>query len=214
MNSSSLRWAPIRMKVALLCVIFAAGVSNAQAQRTEASCGAVLQSLALLRKQLWVQVRGQVLQGVHPEGYKEMTSSLQSGKRQIRVLDGTRFSSNHLISNQEELDQVTAAADLTPDSECIRVEPDDTKREAHIEFTYSTKVARAEAYFRISISPSSGLPVKVRVNGPQLVYGRSLSRPGKPPQVVLKTNGLRYTEVLDYTYNEASAPRLIAPPTS
>jgi hypothetical protein len=49
---------------------------------------------------------------------------------------------------------------------------------------------------------SKGLPERVQVNGPQLAYGRSLSPPGNPPQVVLKPKGLRYTELLEYTYRE------------
>jgi hypothetical protein len=181
----------------------AVGASNAKAQDTDTSCSAVLQSIAQLKKQLWVQVRGQVLQGVHPEGYKEMTSTLIDGKRQARVLDGARFSTNRLISNQEELDQVTSASNLIPDSECVHVAPVADPPKAQLEYTYSTKVARAEAHFRISISTITGLPERVQINGPQLVYGRSLSRPGKPPQVVLKTNGLRYTELLEYTYGES-----------
>ncbi len=49
----------------------------------------------------------------------------------------------------------------------------------------------------------SGLPVRVLVNGLQLFYGRSLCRPGKSPQVVLKTNGFRYTKSLEYQYDES-----------
>ncbi len=113
-----------------------------------------------------------------------------------------------MISEQDELDRVTGASELAPDSECVRLLPADTKQtgtelSAAIEYTYSTKVARAEAYFHIWISPSSGLPVRVLVNGPQLAYGRSLSRPGKPPQVTLRTNGYRYTELLEYKYDES-----------
>jgi hypothetical protein len=186
----------------VLIALFWAGVSNTMAQSTDASCAPVLQSIAQLRKQLGVQVRGRVLNGAHPEGYKEMTSTLIDGKRQVRVLDGTRFSSNRLISDKDELDQVTGASNLIPDSECVRIEPLDDKPKAQLEYTYSTKVARAEAHFRISISTITGLPERVQVNGPQLAYGRSLSRPGKPPQVVLKTNGLRYTELLEYVYGK------------
>jgi hypothetical protein len=110
-----------------------------------------------------------------------------------------------VIATQDELDQVTGAANLIPDSDCTRVQPATskpliTKPATNTEYTFSTKVARAEAHMRISISTSTGLPERVHVNGPQLVYGRSLSRPGKPPQVVLRTNGLRYTELLEYAY--------------
>jgi hypothetical protein len=202
---------------AFLLAAFICGITSPKAQTTDASCEAVIDSISQLRKQPWVLLRGQVTQGVHPEGYTAMISLLLDGRRQLRVLDGRRFSSNKMIFDQAELDQVTGAMELTPDSSCVRILPvdppaadtlradtlrADIEPSSAIEYTYSTKVARSEAYFRIWISPSLGLPLRVLVNGPQLAYGRSLSRPGKPPQAVLKTNGLRYTEIFEYEYGE------------
>jgi hypothetical protein len=199
-------------KSAFLLAAFICGITSPKAQTTDASCEAVIDSISQLRKQPWVLLRGQVTQGVHPEGYTAMISLLLDGRRQLRVLDGRRFSSNQMIFDQAELDRVTGATELTPDSNCVRIMPVDTtaadtlradiEPSSAIEYTYSTKVARSDAYFRIWISPSSGLPLRVLVNGPQLSYGRSLSRPGKPPQVVLKTNGLRYMELFEYEYGE------------
>jgi hypothetical protein len=202
-------------KSAVVLAAFICGNADPKAQTPDASCNAVIDSISQLRKQPWVLLRGQVIQGVHPEGYTAMISLLLDGRRQLRVLDGRRFSSNLMISDQAERDRVTGATDLTPDSNCVRALPVDTtaavtlradiELSSAIEYTYSTKVARSEAYFRTWISPSSGLPLRVLVNGPQLAYGRSLSRPGKPPQVVLRTNGLRYTELFEYEYGEGFA---------
>ncbi len=194
-------------QAAFLLAAFMAGISDSKAQADDASCIAVIDAINQLRKQPWVVVRGQVTQGVHPDGYTAMTSLLLAGRKQIRILDGKRFSSNRVMSNQDELDRVTGATELTPDSDCVPVLAADSVRAdtgslGLVEYTYSTKVARAEAHFRIGISPGSGLPIRVLVNGPQLAYGRSLSRPGKPPQVTLRTNGLRYTELLEYSYDE------------
>jgi hypothetical protein len=190
------------LKIVLLLVLFPLSVSTTVTQSADVSCSAVLHSITQLRKQLWVQVRGQVLEGVHPEGYQEMTSYLLGGKRNLRVLDGARFGSNLVISSPEELDLVIGASELIPDSECFRIDLANPKRSALTEYTYTRKVARAEARLRLWISNNSGLPVQVQVNGPQLAYGQSLSRPGKPPQVTLKSNGLRYTELLEYAYGE------------
>ncbi len=187
-------WAKI---AALLCT----GMSQALAQSRDASCATVLSAITRLREQSWVHVLGRVTQGAHPEGYTRMESILLGRHQQVRVLDGTRFTSMISPDHHEERDRITGAADLLPDSPCLRVELDLTRPSPLIEYTYSTIVARTEAYFTIGISPISGLPVRVHVNGPQLSYRRSLSRPGKPPQVMLGATGLRYTEILEYSYS-------------
>ena len=189
----------------LLCANIAAllftGMSQAQAQTRDASCSSVLSAITRLREQSWVHVLGRVTQGTHPEGYTRMESILLGGHQQVRVLDGARFTSMISPANHEERDRITGAADLLPDSSCVRVELDPTRPSPLVEYTYSTIVARTVAYFTMAISPISGLPVRVHVNGPQLSYRRSLSRPGKPPQVMLGATGLRYTEILEYSYS-------------
>jgi hypothetical protein len=178
-------------------------VFDANAQTRDASCNAVVNAIAELRRQPWVLLRGQVTQGVHSDGYTEMTSMLLDGKYQVRILDGVRFATNDKISNQEDLDRVTGAADLLPDSDCTRATKIDAEPSELSEYSYKVLVARSEANFRLWISKTSGLPIRLIVEGPQLSYGRSLSRPGKPPQAILKPNGLRYTEILEYGYGES-----------
>jgi hypothetical protein len=172
------------------------------AQTRDASCNAVVNAIAELRKQPWVLLRGQVTHGTHPDGYKSMTSILLDGKHQVRVLDGVRFATNETNTNQDELDRVTGAAELLPDTDCTRSTKVVAESSELLEYSYKVLVARSEANYRMSLSKISGLPIRVVVEGPQLSYGRSLSRPGKPPQAVLKSNGLRYTEILEYSYGE------------
>jgi hypothetical protein len=176
---------------------------DASAQTRDASCNLVVNAIAELRKQHWVLLRGQVTHGTHPDGYKVMTSMLIDGKQQARILDGVRFATNEKITSQDDLDRVTGAAELLPDTDCVRSTKIDFEPSELSEYTYKVLVARSEANYRISISKITGLPIRVVVEGPQLSYGRSLSRPGKPPQAVLKPNGLRYTEILEYGYGES-----------
>jgi hypothetical protein len=189
-----------KLGLSCLLLVFACNVT---AQIRDASCNAVVDAIAELRKQPWVLLRGTVTNGTHPDGYKVMTSMLLNGKHQVRVLDGVRFATNEKITSQDDLDRVTGAADLLPDTDCIRSTKIDSEPSELSEYSYKVLVARSEANYRMSISRISGLPIRVVVEGPQLSYGRSLSRPGKPPQAVLKPNGLRYTEILEYGYGES-----------
>jgi hypothetical protein len=66
-----------------------AGITLPRAQPSDSSCSAVMNAIARLRQQSWVHVRGQVTQGVHPEGYTRMESILLGGHQQVRILDGT-----------------------------------------------------------------------------------------------------------------------------
>jgi hypothetical protein len=188
-------------KVGLASILFLLAF-DLTAQTRNASCNEVVNAIAELRKQPWVLLRGQVTHGTHPDGYKLMTSMLLDGKHQVRILDGVRFATNQTISNQDDLDRVTGAAELLPDTECTRSTKVDAESSELLEYSYKLLVARSEANYRLWISKTSSLPIRVVVEGPQISYGRSLSRPGKPPQAVLKANGLRYTEILEYSYGE------------
>jgi hypothetical protein len=175
---------------------------GATSQTRDASCNPVINAIAELRKQPWVLLHGEVTQGTHPDGYKVMKSMLLDGKHQVRILDGVRFATNEKIISQDDLDRVTSAAELLPDTDCTRSTKIDAESSELSEYSYKVLVARSEANYRLWISKISGLPIRVVVEEPQLSYGRSLSRPGKPPQAVLKTNGLRYREILEYSYGE------------
>jgi hypothetical protein len=191
-----------RPKLGLSCLLLLL-VFDATAQTRDASCNLIVNAIAELRKQPWVLLRGQVTHGTHPDGYKVMTSMLIDGKQQARILDGVRFATSEKITSQDDLDRVTGAAELLPDTDCTRFSQIDSEPSALLEYSYKVLVARSEANYRISISKITGLPIRVVVEGPQLSYGRSLSRPGKPPQAVLKPNGLRYAEILEYGYGES-----------
>jgi hypothetical protein len=174
------------------------------AQPIDPSCVEVAKAIDQLRKQAWVLVTGKVTQGIHPELYTSMTSTLIDGRQQIRILDGERFSSSIESNDKSTLDNIIGASELHPDTPCDRIKPNSTSQNSNIvEYTYSTKVTRADAHFHLWISLISGLPVKVQIDGPQLLYRRSLSRPSKPPQVMLWPNGLRYFETREYVFGES-----------
>jgi hypothetical protein len=181
------------------------------AQPIDPSCADVAKAIDRLREQSWVLVSGTVTQGVHPEFYSSMTSGLLGSRQQIRILDGERFSSRINGLDKDTLDNVIGASELHPDTPCEKVKLNSTSLTNDlVEYTYSTKVTRADAHFHIWISRSSGLPVKVQIDGPQLLYRRSLSRPSKPPQVMLWPNGLRYDETREYIFGEAKVNQWLA----
>jgi hypothetical protein len=181
------------------------------AQSIDPSCIEVAKAIDRLREQPWVLVNGKVAQGVHPELYTSMTSALLGRRQQIRILDGERFSSNVESYDKSTLDNIIGASELHPDTPCENVKLSSTSSNSSlVEYTYSTKVTRADAHFHIWISRSSGLPIKVQVDGPQLLYRRSLSRPSKPPQVMLWPNGLRYFETREYVFGERQVNQWLA----
>jgi hypothetical protein len=173
---------------------------QARAQPIDPSCAEVARALHKLREQAWVLVHGAVTRGVHPELYTSMSSALLDGRRQIRILDGVHFGTNIDANDKEALDRVTGALEFYPDSPCIPHELHKAGQLNLTEYSYSAKVSRAEAYYRLWISTSSGLPVRVQIDGPQLIYRRALSRPGKAPQVTLWPNGLRYDETREFIF--------------
>jgi hypothetical protein len=175
---------------------------KANSQPFDSSCVEVMNAIGRLRDQPWVLVRAIVTKGTHPEFYSSMTSILLDRRHQIRILDGERFSGKIESSDKVALDSVTGAMELHPDTPCVRIATDKATSVSVVEYSYSSKVTRADAHLRLSISTSSGLPVKVEIDGPQLFYRRSLSRPGKPPQVILWPNGFRYYEIREYVFGE------------
>jgi hypothetical protein len=181
------------------------------AQPIDPSCAEVAKAIDRLREQSWVLVSGTVTQGVHPELYTSMTSALLGRRQQIRILDGEQFGSNVEGFDKGTLDNIIGASELHPDTPCDRIKLNSTSEKNNlVEYTYSTKVTRADAHFHIWISRSSGLPVKVQIDGPQLLYRRSLSRPSKPPQVMLWPNGLRYFETREYVFGENQVKQRLA----
>jgi hypothetical protein len=196
--------------VAAVGVFFGINLQVA-AQPIDPSCAEVARAIDRLREQPWVLVSGTVTQGVHPEFYTSMTSTLMGRRQQIRILDGERFSSNVEGYDKSTLDNIVGASELHPDTPCDQIKPNSTSQNSDlVEYTYNTKVTRADAHFHIWISRSSGLPVKVQIDGPQLLYRRSLSRPSKPPQVMLWPNGLRYFETREYVFGERQVKQWLA----
>jgi hypothetical protein len=184
---------------------------NLAAQPIDPSCVDVAKAINRLREQPWVLVNGTVTQGAHPEHYTSMVSALLGRRQQIRILDGERFSSSVEGFEKDTLDNIIGASELHPDTPCENVKLSSTSSNSRlVEYTYSTKVTRADAHLHIWISRSSGLPVKVQINGPQLLYRRSLSRPSKPPQVMLWPNGLRYIETKEYVFGETQVNQWLA----
>jgi hypothetical protein len=189
--------------VTAACVFFGISLQVA-AQPIDPSCADVAKAIDRLRQQSWVLVSGTVTRGVHPELYTSMASALLDNRHQIRILDGERFSSRVDGYDKGTLDNIIGASELHPDTPCEKVNLNSTSFTSDlVEYTYSTKATRADAHFRIWVSRSSALPIKVQIDGPQLLYRRSLSRPSKPPQVMLWPNGLRYFETREYVFGQA-----------
>jgi hypothetical protein len=205
---------PIKLKLTRLVAatnVFFGFSLQVAAQPIDPSCIEVAKAIDRLREQTWVLVNGKVTQGVHPELYTAMTSALLDGRQQIRILDGERFSSSVEGYDKSTLDNIIGASELHPDTPCDQIKLNSTSEKSNlVEYTYSTKVTRADAHFHLWIARSSGLPVKVQIDGPQLLYRRSLSRPSKPPQAMLWPNGLRYFETREYVFGESKVNQWLA----
>jgi hypothetical protein len=195
----------------VLSALTLATSSPVGSQPIDPSCAEVAKAIVRLRDQHWALVHGTVTQGKHPELYTTMTSALLGRRQQIRILDGERFSGSVDGYDKDTLNSVIGAGELHPDTPCVRIMHNAPPHNgALIEYSYSAKVTRADAHLNLWISPTSGLPVKVQIDGPQLLYRRSLSRPGKPPQVMLWPNGLRYIETKEYVFGEAQVNQWLA----
>lgn len=156
-------------------------------------CLAVSAALARVRAQQRVHVYSQVTRGRHPEGFTQMDSYLFEGV-QSRFLDGHRFGPRRVEPGRQIRDLSNGTTQLEPAGDCegplqVRLGDRITDR-----FDYAAHAERGMAQVRIWIARDTGLPVGVRLDGPELTYSRALSRPGKPPQVTLKATGARYLE--------------------
>lgn len=169
-------------------------------------CAVVESALQALRRQPWVSVQGEVRQGRHPESYTRMQTYVLRGRLQARVLDGDRFGPHPLGPEPEARDLASGALPLLPAQDCELVGEEALDGQPTRVYDYEAFVGRSRARIRLWIAHDSGLPLQAHIDGPQMAYTRALSRPGKPPQAVLKASGQRYQEWQFFRYGRTVMP--------
>ena len=159
-----------------------------------------------IKHQPWVYQQSHLQSGTHPDKYQVAKSFVLNAKQQLRVLDGIRYGPHPINVKSNERNIADGTLALEPNSACIKVGVKATETQVIEQFSYSANgviYSRTDTFVQLWIDRSSGLPVKAFLDGPELTLGRSLSRPGTPPQVLLKETGKRYTEIQQYQFNEA-----------
>ena len=168
-------------------------------------CEPVLAAIDAVRRQPWVYQLSQLQRGTHPDKYHIAKSFVLNTKQQLRVLDGIRYGPHTINRNSNERDIANGTLALEPNSACTKVGTEPIGKSVLERFSYSANgllFSRTDTHLQLWIDSSTGLPIKVSVDGPELTLGRSLSRPGTPPQVMLKETGKRYAEMQHYQYGE------------
>ncbi len=184
--------------IAVICTALLSQI--AIAQTAGPSCTDVLRAVAKLEASARVHVSSRILRGHHPERYSTMESVVLDRSFQVRVLDGTRYGPGRIDRTNGELSRATGTEALAPLGDCAEIaDPDPLVRR----FDYHGPGWRSDALIQLWVSRESGLPVRALIDAPELILARSLSRPTKPPQVMLKENGQRYLEHFEFRFNVA-----------
>lgn len=163
----------------LLAAAPAAGAPDA------AGCGPVVRALGLLDARGAVTLRLDVLEGRHPDGYRRFEIVRADGAEQ-RFVDGRAVGrpSRGITPDPHR---------LLPESAC---EPAADASSGALVRRYDAWAERGSSHVTMWIDPATGLPTRVEREGPELAWGRSLSRPTKPPQPQLRPTGRRIVEAL------------------
>ena len=172
------------------------------AQIIPGPCLPVSSSLRALREQSWVHLRAELERGTTWERYRVMESLLLGGHQQMRILDGVSFGPRNLGKDSAERSLVDGSTALVPNGDCVYLGEERLLNQLSARYSYTVNAGRVDAMVMLWISPSSNLPLKVRVEGPEMSFARALSRPGKPPQVSLRETGKTYIEWQYFEYGE------------
>lgn len=160
-------------------------------------CEPVLRALALLDARPRVTLRLEVLEGRHPDGYRRFEIVRSDGAEQ-RFVDGRPVGRPSVGITPDPFA-------LVPESAC---EPPAAAPSGGLVLSYDAWAERGSSRVTMWIDTASGLPTRVERDGPELAWGRSLSRPTKPPQPQLRPTGRRILERLSIVVGEGpgSAP--------
>jgi hypothetical protein len=189
--------APARMAalgLALACALPGAAAAGATDGPAGADalrgCATVLRALALMDAQPRLHLRLEVVSGRHPDGLKRLELRRADGLERL-LLDG------RALRTVAVTESVADALMLAPEGPCEADPPGATGPAA---LRYDAFAERGQSRVALWVDPASGLPSRARRDGPELTWGRSLSRPTKPPQPMLRPTGGRSVETIVFRY--------------
>jgi hypothetical protein len=175
---------PIRRTsfVSVVALLVAMPVAGAQ---STAGCDPVLLALRLLDEQPKATLHLEVHEGRHPDGYRRFEIVRSAGAEQ-RFVDGRSVGRPSRGITPDPFM-------LMPESAC---EPAAAVLPGVRVLRYDAWAERGSSRVTMWIDTETGLPTRVEREGPELAWGRSLSRPTKPPQPQLRPTGRRIVEML------------------
>ncbi|MFM1991956.1 MAG: hypothetical protein RJA99_4913 [Pseudomonadota bacterium] len=151
-------------------------------------CDAVLAALAHLDAAPRAVVRVEVVAGRSPDGFTRLALQRDGGTERW-VLDGRPLRRGPAQGAASE------ALRLAPEGPCERL-PDADAPGARA-FGYDAWAERDRARIVLRVA-ADGRPADARRDGPELAWGRALSRPTRPPQPALRPTGGRLVERIDF----------------
>ncbi len=157
-------------------------------------CGPVVRALALLDAQPRLHLRLEVESGRHPDGLRSLALHRADGMERL-LLDGRPLRATPVAPSAADMLM------LAPEGACEADPPDPAGPSA---LRYDAFAERGQSRIAVWIDPASGLPSRLRREGPELAWGRALSRPTKPPQPMLRPTGGRSVETITFRYGEAA----------
>lgn len=185
-----------RAASARLLALALAGVSAATIARpARDGCDPVHRALAALDAQPAVAIDVVQRAGRSPDGLARRGYRFADGLEQ-RSLDGTT------LRALPAAESASATLRLAPEGDCESAGAD---AGAEV-LAYDAYAERGHARITLWIDAASGLPRSALRDGPELAWARALSRPTKPPQVLLRATGARSVEHIAFDY-DPPAPR-------
>ncbi|MCX7231539.1 MAG: hypothetical protein NTW15_21480 [Burkholderiales bacterium] len=157
-------------------------------------CDAVAAALARLDARPRVVLRAEVTSGRPADGVHRFALH-RDGASERWVLDG------HALRTAPAEGRASDALRLAPEGGCERDAADAADaRPGTVVLRYDAWAERGHSRVTLRVDAASGLPRDGLRDGPELAWGRALSRPTKPPQAALRPTGARLLERLDFDY--------------
>jgi hypothetical protein len=163
-------------------------------------CDAVAAALARLDARPRVVLSAQVTAGRPADGVYRFALH-RDGATERWVLDG------HALRTAPAEGRASDALRLAPEGGCER-DPADAAdaRPGTVVLRYDAWAERGHSRVTLRVDAASGLPRDGLRDGPELAWGRALSRPTKPPQAALRPTGARLLERLAFDYPPPPPP--------
>ncbi|RPH43142.1 MAG: hypothetical protein EHM87_14640 [Burkholderiales bacterium] len=154
-------------------------------------CDAVAAALARLDARPRVVLRAEVAAGRPADGVHSLALH-RDGPTQRWVLDG------RALRTMPSEGRASDALRLAPEGGC---ESDAATGDPRtVVMRYDAWAERGQSRVTLRVDAASGLPRDALRDGPELAWGRALSRPTKPPQAALRPTGGRLIERIDFDY--------------